>query len=272
MKHKQTRAVLLLATMISTLCLYSCKDDDEPEVRDTPPRNLGITYNVADSYFTPKKLNMCASDTAIYVDWYANEKIGTATSRDLIFDRRMEYAEHYSFADGTTVAKCREAGFGCDEDGDFVIRQEFLLSPYKEYAAFYGDTLGKHTHNYYIINLCVLPVTSIDVVCDKNFDQDHPAGTSLNDIVYLWNMVDFYGALHNELDTKIRTVDGEWNIPLNTLPDNPLQLMQTSFFMKFISKPSTPGTYEFTVKFTFGADPLTGETVDVAPATVSIEF
>ena len=269
MKHKQTRAVLLLATMISTLCLYSCKDDDEPEVRDTPPRNLGITYNVADSYFTPKKLNMCASDTAIYVDWYANENISPFSCS---FDERMEYAEHYSFTDGTVASKCRESGFGCDEDGDFVIRQEFLLSPYKEYAAFYGDTLGKHTHDYYIVNACVLPVTGIDVVCDKDFDQDHPAGTSLNDIVYLWNMVDFYGALHNELDTKIRTVDGEWNIPLNTLPDNPLQLMQNSFFMKFISKPSTPGTYEFTVKFTFGADPLTGETVDVAPATVSIEF
>ena len=269
MKHKLTRAVLLLATMISTLCLYSCKDDDESYLLNSEPRILGITYNLADSYFTPKKLNMCASDTAIYVDWYANEKIGTETSRGLIFDRRMEYAEHYSFTDGTVDAKCREAGFGCDEDGDFVIRQEFLLSPYKEYAAFYGDTVTKNTHEYYDVNACVLPVTGIDVVCDKDFDQDHPAGTSLNDIVYLWNMVDLYGALHNEVD---KSVDGEWNIPLNTLPDNPLQLMQESFFMKFISKPSTPGTYEFTVKFTFGADPLTGETVDVAPATVSIEF
>ena len=48
--------------------------------------------------------------------------------------------------------------------------------------------------------------------------------------------------------------------------------MESNFEILFDHEPTTPGTYEFTVKFTFGPDPLTGETVDIAPAKVSIEF
>jgi hypothetical protein len=42
--------------------------------------------------------------------------------------------------------------------------------------------------------------------------------------------------------------------------------------MKFQSQPSESGTYEFTIKFSFGAEPITEKTVDVAPEKIKISF
>lgn len=158
-----------------------------------------------------------------------------------------------------------------------------IISPYKEYANYYGDTCHL-THPEHVIipnwveNACILPLIAIDVVCDKNFDDNHPTGSSLNDILYYSQSFNTYDYLKNK---EFQGEKGGWArgsvkrfepCLLSQLPDNPVYMMESQYRLTFDHTPTAPGTYEFTVKFTFGPDPLSGETVDIAPTKVSIEF
>jgi len=80
----------------------------------------------------------------------------------------------------------------------------------------------------------------------------------------------YYGKTEHDLyNDDNRIIE---KLPLSSIPEKPLLMMSNQFEIAFDHTPSAPGTYEFTVKFTFGPDPLSGETVDIAPAKVSIEF
>ncbi|MBQ1698449.1 MAG: hypothetical protein II075_11285, partial [Bacteroidales bacterium] len=197
-------------------------------------------------------------------------------SRDETDDFAEEYAEHYCFMTQDKMIKYIE-------DGKVMVDPNDIISPFKEYAAYYADTIYPSNHYCELIglrgevNLCVLPLIGIDVVCNKDYDEEHPAGSKLNDILFYDQYLDTYGYLQSKEYQGESLKIGYGHIKdfemrrINLLAENPVYLMESDFCLRLDHSPAVPDTYEFTIKFTFGSDPLTGETVDIAPVTVSME-
>ncbi len=293
MTHKINRAVLLLAAIVATSLFNSCNDENKDISKDSDDLYMVTTNNIAHNYFKPKKTYIFAYHGRIIGDWYSNEKATYNLVYNDVYNGHLdgnqttdfeeEYAEHYFFLDDAGFKKYIDLNDKANGK-KVLIDEKDLISPYKEYAEYYGDTAHLKNHHSVILgiskvfNVCVSPLTAIDVICNKEFDNNHPAGSSLNDILSYKQSLELYEYLKNkqyqgeELYYTIGSIQDFNPRKLNTLPDNPVYLMESDFSLIFDHEPTTPGTYEFTVKFTFGADPLTGETVDIAPATVSIDF
>ena len=291
MTHKLNKAVLLLTTIVTASLFNSCDDDQISKESDN--LYMVTTYNIANNYFKPKKANLFAYRGRIIGDWYSNEKAPYSIIYSDVYNGKLEdyqtsdyaeeFAEHYFFVDDATCHKYIDLK-NKSNGKNILIDENDLISPYKEYAAYYGDTTHLKNHDSELLglckyyNLCVLSLTAIDVVCNKAFDNNHPAGTSLNDILYYDQGLEVYKYLQNqqyrgeELYSTSGSIQDFNPRKLNSLSENPVYLMESDFDLLFDHEPTTPGTYELTIKFTFGADPLTGETVDIEPVTVSIDF
>lgn len=291
MKHKITKAFLLLFAAIVVLsAVSSCQKDGGGKYGEF---YMGTSYNIFQNYYKPKKANLFAwKGNVIVGDWYSNENIRYSIvysdvyngklSRSSTDDYDQEYAEHYFFLDDQGFKKYCEASD--DNNKMIMIDPNDIINPYKEYAAYYGDTTHLTHHDGCITgmngiyNACVLPLLAIDVVTNKDFDAEHQAGSKLNDIVFYDQSHATYEYLKNKDYQEEALYWGRGSCKdfeprrLDLIPENPVYLMESDFALRFDHAPATPGTYEFTIKFTFGPDPLSGETVDIEPVTVSMEF
>ena len=280
MTHKLNKVVLLLTAFASTLYINACNDNDDSieknNVRVFP--YLVTTDNLVESYFKPRKANIYTKEKAIFSDWVVDDNTG-------LNNNKREYAEQYFFLDQDGIDKYISIQNKTNDTiGSVMVDKNDIISPYKEFAEYYGDTNNRTIHSGYIIHdgsiVCALPLVSIDVICNKPFDENHPAGSKLNDILYFEQMLEMYNYFQNKEKKDEITYFGVGRGPiksfqprkLSDITNNPVYLMESYNLISFDHEPVTPGTYEFTVKFTFGADPLTGETVEIAPATVSIDF
>ena len=280
MIHKFNRAVLLLATFTASVLTTGCKDDEQTPNNTEGLRNYMVsTHSLFHTYYTPKKANIFAHGKAIWGDWYGNENAAYRETMDriLVDDYEQINAKHYFFLDFEVAQKYIDNQ--SHNPGQVVADKKEIISPFKEYAEYYADTT--HLTEHMIeendasgFDGCVLPLIAIDVVCNKDFDQDHPAGSKLNDILLYNQRLESYLFLQDKSNNgkPISSIADFKPRKLSELPENPVYLMESNFEIIFDHSPSSPGTYEFTVKFTFGEDPLTGETVDIAPAKVSIDF
>lgn len=280
------KAMFLLAVIVFTVLYPSCSKNKSGDREDW---YLGTTYSIADYYFKPKKLNITYKYGGIYGDWLANEKIAIDQAYVDDLDNQQIYADHYFFLEDPKIKKYIDLRDAIDRE--IFIDPNDIASPYKEYSEYFGDTIlkTKHDSGGIVLNslgyICVLPITGIDVTCDKDFDGEHPAGSKLNDIM-VWdyfrnyyeylNVKDKNGKLCNK-GKRLYDFYQEDNyciesIPLAEIPNHPLMMAEHDFTIKFNHEPTEHGKYEFTVKFHFGPDPLSGETVDIDPAKVSIEF
>ncbi|MCQ2973313.1 MAG: hypothetical protein MJ211_00725 [Bacteroidales bacterium] len=288
MQHLNSKVIFLLSIFILALLLISCE-----KMRDEGTSNDDLYYvttnNIVDCYFTPKKLNIYVSeDKRIVGDWFATEGFEKVFGPDYTRDFKQEYSSRYYFLDELSIKKyidLKNKNYGIK---NFIDKND-INSPYKEYATYFGDTLCISDHydggEFYGETASVLPLIGVDVISDKDFDENHSAGTLLNDIIkYGWtdniynclhevdenNNLRFYGKRDFELYSSDNFLLEPFSI--TSLPTNPLLMMGSKFYLKFDHEPTNSGTYQFTVKFIFGSDPITGETVDIAPATVSIDF
>jgi hypothetical protein len=287
----KTALLLIVFFVVFASAITSCKDNNESE-GDNDDLYMCTTYSVIHNYYTPKKANLFAYKGVIVGDWFSNEKIvyssvyrdvyGGYLDRSATDDYAQEYATHYFFLNENAFEKyCAASEFS---NKRIMIDKKDIISPFKEYAAYYGDTLHMMDHDGTLFSgsgafqACVLPLIAIDVVCDKEFDADHPAGSKLNDILFYDQSLDMYNYLQNKEYQGEDMHSGRGSCMdfglrrLSLLSEQPVYLMESDFCIRFDHSPSTPGTYDFTVKFTFGADPLTGDTVDIAPAKVSLNF
>ena len=82
---------------------------------------------------------------------------------------------------------------------------------YNEYAKYYGDTTytGRHNMSEQEI-VCAAPLKSINVVADRDFDESHPAGASLNDI-FTFKYLAYYSFV--KMDIRMVVVMFRLNIP-----------------------------------------------------------
>lgn len=281
--------MLAIAALASSMLTTSC---DKNESFDHEDLYYVTSYNTTDIFFRPKKLNIfCINNATIDGNWLYNEGIDSTRIywNDNLIDYKQVNAEHYYFISQTDVKKyvdMREAKMK-----EVMIDTKDIINPYKKYAEYFGDTILKTRHStgaeYSGSNICVLPTTGIDVTCDKDFDEEHPAGTSLNDIIQYLGHKDLYKYLNEKDENGVLIHKGKRlydfyqhnldtnycnNITLSDIPEHPLTMAVHRFNLKFTHTPTEHGKYEFTVKFSFGPDPLSGETVDIAPSKVSIEF
>lgn len=147
---------------------------------------------------------------------------------------------------------------------------------YNEYAKYYGDTTYTGRHDMSEIEVvCAAPLKSINVVADRDFDESHPAGASLNEL-FTFKYVAFYSFVKNGYKNG-----GGSDVPAEYPADSVAALSDfrgASLFSDYVAPlffnklPASPGKYTFTVTLNFGEDPLTGEKVELAPASIEIEF
>ena len=292
MKHKTNTMLILIAAVAIALTFIACNKSNDDGGNDYDDLYMATSYNILQNYYKPKKADLFAwKGNVIVGDWYYNEKKRLTYIYSDIYgghldyheaaDNAQEYAEHYFFLNEEGFKKYCEASENSNQK--IMIDEKDIISPYKEYAAYYGDTTHLKHHDgaltgSSIYNACVLPLLSIDVVTNKDFDADHPAGSKLNDILYYDQSHDTYEYLKNKEYKGEALYWGRGSCKdfeprrLDLIPENPVYLMESEFWITFDHAPATPGTYEFTIKFTFGPDPLSGETVDIEPVTVSMEF
>lgn len=157
--------------------------------------------------------------------------------------------------------KGRSVSYAFDED----------LPMYKKYAAYYGDTTYNSLHVIGEAIGCASTLSCIMVVCDKDFDAEHPSGTILNDLFQV-RYPRYYQYIKSgyKPKTSLSSYELDSIAELFSFKDVPLFADETSLIFK--QHPAAPGKYTFTVSFTFGEDPITGEKVELAPASIEIEF
>ena len=280
MTHILNKVVLLLATLSASVLITGCKDEEQTHNTYSLSGYMVSTYSLFHTYYKPKNANIFAHKKAIWGDWYGNENAAYRQIMDriLIDDYEQINADHYFFFTSDVAQKYFDDQL---YNPRIVIADENdIISPFKEYAEYYADTT--HLNRHYIwetdgtgmFDGCVLPLIAIDVVCNKDFDKEHPTGSKLNDILFYNQSLESYLFLQDTTNNgKPSSSIPNFNPrKLSELPEKPVYLMESNFEIFFDHDPTSPGTYEFTVKFTFGPDPLTGETVDIAPAKVSIDF
>jgi hypothetical protein len=147
---------------------------------------------------------------------------------------------------------------------------------YTEYVKYYGDTTYAYRHDYSPTERgCLMPLNNISIVADRDYDEQHPAGTSLCDLVTIEYLA-LYSFIKNGYKTECE--DERFRLDpadsISVLSDcKSISLfsdLNSSFC--FDTPPDTPGKYTFTVTLNFGEDPLTGEKVELEPASITIEF
>ncbi|WP_373811542.1 DUF5034 domain-containing protein [Porphyromonas loveana] len=92
------------------------------------------------------------------------------------------------------------------------------------------------------------PLASVDVVAIDDYDEEHPAGSSLNDITiftYYTYQPFISGGYHG--DESITKVE----LHLSDMPTEPLILLKENFQFYLEQAPSTSGEHKVQVTFTF---------------------
>ncbi len=204
------------------------------------------TGNYMDAFFRPKKFELRLVDS--------------------IYDVQLTKAEFHVFYD-------LEDEYNYSQSTS--IQDKAHLAKYNEYAKYYGDTTYTWFHTMSVIEEgCLAPLESITIVANKDFDDNHPAGTLLNDLFEL----QFY-AFHSFIKDGYKNVfEKNENLASNPIDSvvivsdfKCVSLLQKQAVFNLIKRPAK-GKYTFTFTLNFGEDPLTGEKVEVPPASIEVEF
>jgi len=144
------------------------------------------------------------------------------------------------------------------------------FNKYKWYAHYYGDTTYHSMHIMGCENSgCLTQLKKISIVADHDFDENHPAGSLLNDLFEI-SYARFYQYIQNGYKPYWLNAYALDSIAeLTTVKD--VNLFSEYSALIFKQQPA-PGKYTFTVTLDFGEDPLSGEKVTVPPASIEIEF
>ncbi len=152
---------------------------------------------------------------------------------------------------------------------------------YDEYSKFYGDTTFCGTYNvdfssYPVFGGAVFrfPLEGLEVTALTDYNENHPANSSLHDIAVMryTDMVDYIKNGYIFATPVYTDVFWGKRRPDEISKENPIKLLSIangSGFIEMLEKP-TPGKHAVQVKLTFGADPVSGETVD--PIVLECEF
>ncbi|MBP5683234.1 MAG: hypothetical protein J6X05_08340 [Bacteroidales bacterium] len=234
----------ILFILLAGLLFYSCsKEDSGTEVDRTEHFVCESTANYMDMYYIPCNLEL--------------EYSIVSPGKDAILaDMSVWRVDNENIKYYCCFASCPDS----------------IRLPYYNYANYYGDTTywGQHTmvakgHG------SIMPLKTISVVADRNYDENHPAGTLLNDLLSI-SYPHNYSYISNKYapsrlgsDYMLDSIS-----PLSSFKGD--FLFPDRFKLIFQNHPSVHGKYTFTVTLTFDKDPVSGESLELAPASIEIEF
>jgi hypothetical protein len=262
------KLLLLLTFFVSASVLLSCGDDEKSPVEDGKSAVTPIEYgfpSFADKYFIPSSVRMKSYTACDSVQMKCTRSNGQVD----IYDNTTTFSIPY---DCYIIMDCEYE----DHSYMFNSKNENDLIAFEKYAKAYGDTVnynGMHCGPYQYF-FSVMPVVALDVKTDRQFDANHPAGSSIGDIINLYIWKDILSMNSAVLENK----EGDLGLfeqyrCLNSIStDNPVYLLPDWFRLHFKTLPDTRGVYNLTISMKFGADPITGETVEIEPVTVAFEF
>ena len=239
----------ILFTLLAGLLMWSCsKSDDNESSSDNVTNSAGVyrTGSYMESVFKPHYLVLFIPDI----------EVSDATFIADISDFRV------------SEVKQRTAYL------NYSWCHDSIRSKFHEYAVFYGDTSfwGRHSQ-VRNGNGCMMPLKSISIVADNDIDEAHPSGTSLNDLFDIryprYNSYIKNGYEPSNYD-NVRDYALDSISPLSNFKGEVLFPEEAKFYLK--KHPSNNGKYTFTVTLTFDKDPVSGESLELAPASIEIEF
>ena len=237
----------ILFILLAGLLMWSCSKEDNESSSDNVANSAGVykTGSYMESFFTPHCL-------ALIIPVYLDDQDATFIADISVFNvsgvKSTSYYPNYSW--------CHDS----------------ILSKFHEYVVFYGDTsyCGMHSQARNG-NGCMMPLKSISIVADKELDEAHPAGTLLNDLFdiryprYNSYIKSGYIPKLNVNDYVLDSIS-----PLSDFKGEILFPERAKFYLK--KHPSNKGKYTFTVTLTFDKDPVSGASLELAPANIEIEF
>ncbi|MBP5683236.1 MAG: hypothetical protein J6X05_08350 [Bacteroidales bacterium] len=231
----------LLFILLAGLLMWSCNKGDNESSSDNVSNHFisSATGSYMETIFTPKSLELMIPDLEI-----SDATFIADISRGV---KRAAYL-NYSW--------CHDS----------------IRSKFHEYAVFYGDTAYLENHSQlHNGNGCMMPLKSISIVADKDFDEAHPAGTLLNDLFDI-RYPRYNSFIKSGYIPKGRVIDYDLDSisPLSDFKGEFLFPEEAKFYLK--NYPSIKGKYTFTVTLTFDKDPVSGESLELAPASIEIEF
>lgn len=230
------KLLLYLTLVVVTISLFACKEDDNTSA--DAPHEYGFPSFI-DYFYTPTAVNVRLAKLDKNYDAYPY----------IVMD--CGYKEK-TFA--------------------FNAKDETAKDMFVKYAKAYGDTVfsvGLHRYEFYA---SVMPLVSIDIITDKQFDEQHPAGSNVNDLVRFYMHWDHKRLIDNYASTQKFDQHEHYELDLDQVPQNPINMLNDWFRLHFTKNPDVLGKYNFTISIKFGADPVTDETVVFEPATVELEF
>ncbi len=129
-----------------------------------------------------------------------------------------------------------------------------------EYAKLFNDVSYKGNVLPFANKALTEPLTSVNIVCDKDFDATHKAGSSLGDVI-MFCATSPYEFIQSGYKKKIYTYPDYWKMlamnqngivkPIEILVKdvnkNNTRMLYPIFHLYFKKKPATSGEYLFTV-------------------------
>ena len=165
--------------------------------------------------------------------------------------------------DSYLIISCIDSAriYNFNEDDPSAMRR------FENYAKYFSDTIFSTEHEIDVRDYAsVMPLIAINVVTEKKYDAQHPAGSNINDILYLHTSRNYEKLIAQQYEQGIdRRIDSVSVI-------RPINMLNEVFYLHFSKQPECPGSYTFSITMTFGADPITGDTIELAPVVFDFEF
>jgi hypothetical protein len=237
----------ILFILLVGLLLFSCSKDD----------------NVSSSNGTSPEAALSPA-TANYMEYFYKPQ-----SMKLEYYPESEWREEANIA----VVMPIFSNYDCNSTEYYYPRPSLpdsIRLRYNDYVNYYGDTTYWQRHTKEINGVgCIMPLKSISVVADKDLDEAHPAGTPINDLLDI-GYARLYSYIKGGYTPEMANEHQLYSIsPLATFEGDFLFPEKSRLIFK---KKPAPGKYTFTVTFTFDKDPVSGDSLELAPASIEVEF
>lgn len=148
-----------------------------------------------------------------------------------------------------------------DELSSMVRDNEVL---YKKYSEQLGDTVYSNTHGRpdpTALRVIVNKISEINVVCNEDFDAEHPKGSSVSDILTFYGStpVDYIKRVYKwgerSFDNLPKGVSYVYELikcKASEIAEKNIEFFDYYFFLNFEKQPENSGTYTFdiVIKFT----------------------
>ena len=286
----------LIYLLLFVFCVFCSCDKDSETATNNVPENLSENNSNPDVQEEDSKRDNRPTDKYCFIQVYidADTLMGF---QDRNIDQKL-YPQMYLYMDGArfdwkgsygSLNYLRkvggdnfvfEGGFGSSpiyyvtpndevlpvDTDELAAMERANLAVFKKYSEQLGDTaLPKSERSWHYspnnIDVIINKIEGIEVICNKDFDENHPQGSSVSDILT------FYGSTPVKYikrgykwmaNSKITIPENMGFHYLETIVSNAAEIANKNFefyggqfYLYFTQLPSQPGTYTFDVTIKF---------------------